>query len=123
MNIIFVYGTLKKGFHNNHLLESSEFIGDGITIDKYAMFPSICGAFPFVVESYKNTQITGELYKVNKKVARKLDILEGFPDLYIKKKIGVLCVKSGEIFEATMYIKNEKTNKNYIQWNKEITEW
>ena len=34
---LFVYGTLKNGFHNHHLLEDGEFVCDATTKHKYPM--------------------------------------------------------------------------------------
>ncbi|WP_457623862.1 gamma-glutamylcyclotransferase, partial [Persephonella sp.] len=34
-SLIFVYGTLRKGFGNHRLLENAEFLGIGRTKEKY----------------------------------------------------------------------------------------
>ncbi len=56
--LFFVYGTLKKGFHNNYLLSNAEFLGNFTTKPEYTLFD---GNFP-VVERDGETAIQGELY-------------------------------------------------------------
>ena len=46
-HLVFVYGTLKRGFGNNRVMAHGEhtFVGDGITVDRY-LFTD--GGIPFV---------------------------------------------------------------------------
>lgn len=105
---IFVYGTLKKGYLNHYLLVDAELIGKAKTIEKYSMYPSVCNNYPFAIESKKENFLDGEIYKIDKTIEKKLDILEGYPDLYIKKEIDVVLEK-GEELKAIIYFKNEDT--------------
>lgn len=59
--LLFVYGTLKKGKHNNHILQNSELLGEFRTERKYTLFD---GGFP-IVERSGNDSIEGELYLCN----------------------------------------------------------
>jgi len=34
---VFVYGTLKRGYPNNPLLEGSQFLGEAVTVPTYKM--------------------------------------------------------------------------------------
>ena len=47
MEKVFVYGTLKRGYSNNYLLQSSECLGHATTKDRYAMYSS---GIPYVTE-------------------------------------------------------------------------
>ena len=120
--LIFVYGTLKKGFRNNYLLSTSKYIGKGITKDKFGLYKSICGNYPFAIESIKDTNIEGEIYEIASETEFQLDILEGFPTLYLKKKIKILC-ENGDESEATTYLKNEENYKDLINFNEKIKNW
>ena len=52
MNVLmFVYGTLKKGFLNHHFLDNAKFIDYSITWEKYQMHPCIENGYPFVIKS------------------------------------------------------------------------
>ena len=54
---IFVYGTLMTGFKNNYLLSNCQLLGFGETKEKFGLYSSKCGNFPFVIESIKNETI------------------------------------------------------------------
>jgi gamma-glutamylaminecyclotransferase len=45
-DLVFVYGTLKKGWGNNALLATSEYLGERITKDEYVLVGSGC---PFML--------------------------------------------------------------------------
>ena len=45
---LFVYGTLKKGFRANFLLENEVFISNAKTIDKFCMIGSELGSYPIL---------------------------------------------------------------------------
>lgn len=97
---VFVYGSLKVGFHNHYILEGSEFIGDAVTSGKYSMLD--LGSFPGVDISNNKTYILGEVYNVDPETFRRLDSLEGYPDFYNRVEV-VLNLDSGAICTAWMY--------------------
>ena len=87
----FVYGTLKKGMKNSHIMEKvqAEFISECSTIEKYPMF-DLGDGFPYVQDKHgSGMKIYGELYNVDKKYESSLDYFEGVPILYKKGIIGV----------------------------------
>ena len=47
MELVFVYGTLRKGHGNHKLIEGGRFMGSGLTVKKYAMYSR---GIPFVSE-------------------------------------------------------------------------
>jgi gamma-glutamylaminecyclotransferase len=100
--IVFVYGTLKRGFGNHHLLNGSKFIGQALTKEKYALYVS---GIPFVIESEPVSQISGEVYEVDQKTLARLDRLEGHPDWYCRKMVYVSgnTNESGESLKAWIY--------------------
>jgi len=81
---VFVYGTLKKGRGNHHLLSQSKFLGTAETLPQYTMVS--LGAFPGVIEN-GITQIQGEIYEVNAEQLVRLDRLEGHPNFYRRDEI------------------------------------
>ena len=81
---IFVYGTLKKGFHNNFLLKDSIYLGNGKVIN-YALKKSL---FPVMIKR-KNNTVYGEVYAVDDHILSQLDDLESEGIMYERKKIKV----------------------------------
>lgn len=82
---VFVYGTLKKGFHNNQLLGNSEFLGQFKTEPRFTMFSF--GGFP-AVSIGGTTPIKGEIYQIQEEgVLDTLDRLEGHPNWYKRERI------------------------------------
>ena len=100
MELLFVYGTLKKGFYNHFYLEKSKYLGRAKTLNKYALY--LKGFIPFVTKSPKVCQIKGELYLVDDKTLSEVDLLEGHPDEYFREKVPIV-KEDGEVVEAWMY--------------------
>lgn len=103
-NLVFVYGSLKEGFHNHHLLSdrnSSLYLFDGETQDKFTLLD--LGTYPGVTLK-PTSKIQGEIYNVSPECFSQLDNLEGYPDYYSRKKVKVISSKDSSIaFEAWMY--------------------
>lgn len=98
-----VYGTLKKGRGNNHLLDNDcfEFVGKGKTVQKY---PMIAYGVPFVSEK------PGHGYNIEVEVYRILDVkgmadvdsLESHPSWYVRKTTSIE-LEDGEQIAAWLY--------------------
>lgn len=74
-----VYGSLRQGFHNHHLLAHCEYVGTFQTASRYTMVD--LGRFPGLFHGDGST-IVVEIYRVDKDTLATLDILEGHPDHY-----------------------------------------
>ena len=74
-DFLFVYGSLKSGFANNHLLQDSCFVCLAKTYPLYRMYG--CGKFPALVKEEHGISIEGELWNIPKNLFRKLDEFEG----------------------------------------------
>jgi gamma-glutamylaminecyclotransferase len=72
---IFVYGTLKKGYHNHGYLEGSTFLGFAKTEPIYTMHSN--KYYP-IVQRRGTTPISGEVYKVEEKALPAIFALEGY---------------------------------------------
>jgi gamma-glutamylcyclotransferase (GGCT)/AIG2-like uncharacterized protein YtfP len=109
-----VYGTLKRGYGNNVLLEKSTFVGKGKTTEKYPLVIRTSG-LPFML--YKKNQgynVEVELYLVNKDTLRKLDMLEGHPDWYRRREVSVNIDELDAPISAWIYFgPNEYDNLTY----------
>jgi gamma-glutamylcyclotransferase (GGCT)/AIG2-like uncharacterized protein YtfP len=90
---VFVYGTLKSGFWNHHLLEGCEFIGGAATVPTYKMIES---SFPVIMPDPEGKPLAGEVYAVDDETLARLDQLEREGSSYDRKLIDVtLLLDSG----------------------------
>ena len=83
-----------------------EIIDIGRTVNNYAMYAN---GIPYVSENEKVSQIYGELYLVNSRILFNLDMLEGHPSWYKRKKVPIETM-SGKIYNAWLYFNETKTN-------------
>lgn len=96
-HIAFVYGTLKKGFRNDHYLKSQKFLGDAETQDSIYNLKKISGGYPFpgLIENAEDGyKVLGECYEIVDECLWQLDCLEGVHEgrtdgLYFRKEIPV----------------------------------
>ena len=88
--LLFVYGSLKKGFDNHSLLgNSAKRLGKARTVKKFSMYEDSFGNYPYIVDE-PYSKIKGELYQITRaELMQKIDEFEGVPDYYIRKKIEV----------------------------------
>lgn len=121
--LVFVYGTLKRGFNNHNIIENSTFISDAITKDCYQMYPNSDYTFPYLIISEKSQHIKGELFSIkDNKTLELLDALEGYPILYDKKSIVVKDINGIE-HTALVYHKNEEFMCEDINLKHPLNEW
>jgi gamma-glutamylcyclotransferase (GGCT)/AIG2-like uncharacterized protein YtfP len=85
---VFVYGTLKRGYGNNRILASSQFVEEATTEPDYLVVDS---GFPIAVyrSPYQELRlpIQGEIYEVNSEaVLARLDALEGNGRFYTRQR-------------------------------------
>jgi len=102
-HILFVYGSLKKGFDNhNVLIKDSQYLGKAITVEKFGMYRDSFGNYPYLIPIAKK-RIHGELYQIkSNELWKKLDEFEGAPEYYERQNI--LVEINGCIKDAFIYI-------------------
>jgi len=88
--LLFVYGSLKKGFDNHNLLSKyTKRLGRARTIKKFGMFEDSFGNYPYLIP-VPYAKIYGELYEITRReLMNKIDEFEGAPEYYERKKIEV----------------------------------
>lgn len=115
---VFVYGSLKRGYHNHELLQNSEFICEAISKEKYPMV-NIEELFPYLInEKGIGHNIKGEVFKIDEETLILLDILEGYPDFYTRETIKV--VNMGIQMSAIVYFVNEDIEYKDLELLKEF---
>lgn len=92
---VFVYGTLKRGQPNHHLIENVEngkalFIGEGKTVVKYPLIIASRCNIPFLLPVEGTGEIIhGEMFDVDEPMLKRLDALEGHPAWYKREEIPI----------------------------------
>lgn len=88
--LVFVYGTLKKGFLRHSALRNAKYIGEFKTSPNYLMYHVHPPAgYPALVESESGKEIVGEVYEINQQILTDLDQIEGVPYLYRRAEIAL----------------------------------
>ena len=84
--LIFVYGTLKRGFCRAQFLAGQTFLGEASTPPKYRMYN--CGTYPGLKLVADGLSIRGELWSVDEACLVRLDREEGVDEgLYSRSVI------------------------------------
>jgi len=106
MNLLFVYGTLKKGHKRHHLLGGASLVGRGY-IEGFSMY-SINGMFPAIVPAPTgNGKVYGEIYEVTEDILEECDFIEGVHNNLYRRELVPVYIKKAEMVEAYVYIFNE----------------
>ena len=121
-NLVFVYGTLMDGLHNNYILKNggAKLISKAITQHSFVMLASSYNGIPFVVDVPTDcvtgstpqsiwlenaTNINGEVWSCDDETLAMLDRLEGHPKWYKRQQI------------------NTYTNAHHWAFREEIKAW
>ncbi|HEV3385679.1 MAG TPA: gamma-glutamylcyclotransferase family protein [Gemmata sp.] len=86
--ILFVYGTLKRGLRNNHLIADQEFLGEFQTEPRYRVID--LGPHPgLVVDEANGLAVRGELWSVSEDCLGELDAFEEVPGPFIRTEVKI----------------------------------
>jgi len=102
--LVFVYGTLKRGLHNSYLLDNDEFVTTGETKEKYVMTED---GIPYVSELIPYSTIQGEIFRVTNTSMHTLDMLESHPTWYERRQV-LIVAEDGVEHNCWLYF-NDKT--------------
>lgn len=82
---LFVYGTLLRGEPNHELLRGSSFLGETATASGFRLLD--CGSYPGMVRAAGAGSVCGELWEIDEDTLRRVDELEGHPDLFWRTRV------------------------------------
>jgi len=108
-HLVFVYGTLKAGEPNHHVMTDedtgrSQFVGTGATITKYPLVIGSRYNIPFLLSNAgTGHNVHGEVYCVDDEKLKALDILEAYPRFYNRQQEEIL-MSTGERIVAWTYL-------------------
>lgn len=91
MPLLFVYGSLKRGFRLHAHLQAGTFRGVARTKPGYALYR--LGWYPGMVAEATSDGVSGELYEVPETLLPVLDEVEGVPHLYQRTRITITCAE------------------------------
>jgi gamma-glutamylaminecyclotransferase len=102
---LFVYGTLRQGCTNHHLVFGSPHLGPATTVEPFVMATQKSRSFPYIFKhaDLHTAPVKGEMYEINQEVLRRLDVLEGHPDHYRRQQILVATPK-GDTYACAAYV-------------------
>ena len=85
--LVFVYGSLKRGFELHEYVADQRFIGVAKTVRAYELYD--CGSYPAMVRSDRDgSAVAGEVYEVTPQCLAVLDEVEGVSlNLYLPEKV------------------------------------
>lgn len=102
-HLIFVYGSLKRGFRLHHLLNGQIFCGAASTLPNFRLFD--VGSYPGLIEAAPGVSILGELFDVTSECLQRLDNAEGVAEgLYARRPIVLLPPWHQQFVEAWYYL-------------------
>lgn len=133
-HLVFVYGSLKKGFHNHSILRdcAANAMGPATTEERYLLLKG--AAFPYLINpEYFTTlvdcagilgKVAGELYYINDSGLAALDRLEGHPEFYRREKIKVTphFYKKPWVEAWVYFLVNPSDRVGPIVWDQEATQ-
>ncbi|EDL61777.1 gamma-glutamylcyclotransferase family protein [Gimesia maris] len=101
--LIFVYGTLKRGFCRGHHLEDQTFLSTALSAADYIMYN--CGSYPgLVIDKLQGVSIHGELWRIDSQCLKLLDEVEGVAEkLYQRGSIRLIQPEIAETVEAYFF--------------------
>ena len=108
MSLIFVYGTLKRGGSNHHLMAGQKFLGESRTPPGFRLYE--LGGHPgMIVKSDDPAGVTGEVWSVDAACLAQLDILEGLVEgIYRRVPIKLLPPFADQAVETYLYAQSVK---------------
>ena len=107
---VFVYGSLKQGFHNHIWMEEigAKYLGKCSTEKIFDMI-SMYDSYPGLINGEYG--IIGELYEIDSMDIYHLDTLEGYPNYYDRKVINVK-MDNGVEYKAICYILSDEEQQS-----------
>ena len=86
--ILFLYGSLKRGYSNHHRVASEEYLGDAVTVPRYRIIE--LGQYGGLIRDEANGFVVrGELWAVSAKVLAELDAFEMGEGLWARFPVAV----------------------------------
>jgi gamma-glutamylaminecyclotransferase len=103
--VLFVYGTLKRGFGNHHVLCGATYFGRAETEENFALF---IGDYPCASKALEISAIKGEVYHLKQGLLASIDAFEG--EEY-QRELTQVRLETGEVISAWIYFSKNHTGE------------
>jgi gamma-glutamylcyclotransferase (GGCT)/AIG2-like uncharacterized protein YtfP len=103
---IFVYGTLRHGFHNHHYIRAGRFLGAATTLARYAMY--VADGIPYLMAEEARYCIHGEVFRVDAAMLAALDRLEEHPRVYCRHEAAVVLTDGRQMRAFVYFARNRQ---------------
>ena len=122
MELVFVYRSLRMGFHNHSYLKDASFIGP-VRLPGFELH-RLCSSYPTAVRTnIANDVIKAECYQVNMETLAALDRLEGHPNssIFSRELATSACGKEGWVYccsdpDESRFIQNKNRRIESGEW-------
>lgn len=102
MHLLFVYGSLKRGFSNHFFLHGAEWVGEALTEPHYKMFDY--GGYPAAIPANDGGySIEGEVWRINDAHLFQTDLLEAVEEGLYERSTARLLPPWEELENVIMY--------------------
>jgi gamma-glutamylaminecyclotransferase len=97
--VVFVYGTLKRGCPNHFFLDQARLLGVARTVERYALYED---EYPRLYKGEQVSRIQGEVYEIDEETLARLDRLEDHPHSY-RREEALVELGPGRTLSAWIY--------------------
>ena len=107
--LVFIYGSLKKGFCNHHMMNKAKYKCKAKTSKRYGMFQETNANYPYLIKQSNSCyhHIQGEVYEIDcSTTLKQLDIFEDAPEYYKRETVDIE-IASGTVQKAQIYFMKE----------------
>lgn len=109
-HVVFVYGTLKKGFSNHEVFLG----GRSVPLGEDSIFADLYNLGPYPAIKEGTTLVTGECYIVGDNTLKNLDKLEGHPVFYRRKLVDTICKRKAWAYFFLPEVKEDQLIKSGV---------
>lgn len=116
MHVLFVYGTLKRGFKNHRHIADQRFVGEARTAPGYQLYD--LGDYPGLVADGTDTLgVNGELWEVDAAGLVRLDEFEGVAEgLYRRVRVELFGSSPHDHADTYLYARDPGQNRLGPTW-------
>ena len=114
--LVFVFGTLKRGYGNHHHIRNAKFVGPAISVEDNYVMQDV--GFPTLWQDYNAAwrgRVMGEVYEIDNEQLARCDRLEGNGRMYTRVERDFhIMTRGGKNIKAWVYLWNLDRDNDQI---------